>query len=132
MGAHIRRAHGFKCGRCNQRFGSEKQLQQHLHDAHGLDKPSAQRDSRNHKIDQWMDSKHTSAAKSACEVDADLTVASAPPMYSHKCELCSAVAQLPVDIASQGLTFQCSHIGRTCVLPGDEQLFSERRLLTAN
>merc|ERR1719359_1822601 len=39
---------------------------------------------------------------------------SAPANHRLVCETCGAEAFLPVDLATQGLTFQCCLIGRAC------------------
>merc|ERR1712070_939409 len=121
---HLRCEHSFVCARCGKRFTGEVQWKQHMKDRHGLDGASALRDDRNKKLERWL----KKGGDSLCQSTNADKVESIQPMQSldagdslqapasHRlvCESCGAEAFLPVDLAAQGLSFQCFLIGRTC------------------
>merc|ERR1711865_1186634 len=117
---HIRCEHSFSCARCGKRFAGELQWKQHMKDLHGLSGADAVKDDRNKKLERWLqNSKDGATQKQSVEMDdtpsamQSVEEVDPTPAPSHRllCESCGTEAFLPVDLAAQGLTFQCSMIG---------------------
>eukprot|EP00747_Dinoflagellata_sp_TGD_P164536 gnl/TRDRNA2_/TRDRNA2_184606_c0_seq1.p1 gnl/TRDRNA2_/TRDRNA2_184606_c0~~gnl/TRDRNA2_/TRDRNA2_184606_c0_seq1.p1 ORF type:complete len:207 (+),score=46.86 gnl/TRDRNA2_/TRDRNA2_184606_c0_seq1:71-691(+) len=126
---HYRVAHAFTCPRCGQRYSTEVQYKQHMRDKHGVDEKSAVKEDKKKKVERWLEKSKSSSlpTSSSAGMDAEEVVEeqmegvngcpAAPSVFLQVCELCGAEASLPVDLAAQGLTFRCSHVGRQCAPP---------------
>jgi len=94
-----------------------------MKDVHGLSGTDAVRDDRNKKLERWLQNSNDATPQKKC-VEIDDTSSSMQtveevdpnpaPSYRLLCESCGTEAFLPVDLAAQGLTFQCAMIGRAC------------------
>mmetsp|Transcript_121395 Transcript_121395/g.259200 ORF Transcript_121395/g.259200 Transcript_121395/m.259200 type:complete len:235 (+) Transcript_121395:138-842(+) len=119
--AHIAAEHNFVCVRCGQRFSKEVHWKQHMNDKHGLKATAAVREDRHKKLERWTKKNKQTAAgfEDSAPVDEEAgegstTLSGPAPCHQHICELCGASAILPYDLIAQGLTFNCSYLGRRC------------------
>mmetsp|Transcript_28110 Transcript_28110/g.80784 ORF Transcript_28110/g.80784 Transcript_28110/m.80784 type:complete len:269 (+) Transcript_28110:94-900(+) len=133
MDGHILAAHGYICERCGHRFATEAHWRQHMRDLHGLDAKAAVQDDAKKKIDRWVkgSKKGGKAARraaaaaggaNAMDTEGVSPLATVCGSFRHVCELCSAEAMLPSNLADCGLSFTCAHIGRRCGTPGQPMM----------
>merc|ERR1712118_443805 len=116
------------CPRCGQRYSTEVQYTQHMRDKHGVDGKTAVKEDKKKQVERWLEKSKSSSSLPSDSVaaggmdaeDAEEQMMETPAAphqpaaFLQVCELCGAEATLAVDLAAQGLTFRCSHLGRLC------------------
>lgn len=121
---HLKNAHAHNCTRCGVRFANEQDWKHHMRDLHGMTGFEAVKEDRHKKLDQWikrtgskaMNSSKSKNNKAPPSQSSDIGLATATPgqTYRQICEICGAATELPVDLSSQGLAFNCAFVGRSC------------------